>query len=639
MRRHRLAECTLMLCAVLFAAHHACAAALVRDGAAQAPIVAAGASEAVTELHDVLQRVSGADFKIVKPTKSQAGLHVGLASDFPWLKLDDTSGLGPEGFIIKTEGDSVYLVAKELPGVQHAVTTFLQRLGCRWFFPGDVWAVIPTRPTIAGVWNERQTPSFPTQRRIWYGFGAYPRAGREHADWLRHNRMGGPIDVSIGHTWHGLNPDKDFEAHPDWFALVAGKRQPTKPCYTHPEVLGIAIAAAMKRADAGDKMISQTPPDGLGYCECDRCKEVFQGGEPFAEYSSLFARRPDGVLVNITSETLFRFINQIAAAVAAKHPGTLIGCYAYSAYSHPPSFDLHPNVYLQTTTAYRRTPITLAEQLDAFGQKTRQLGVREYYSVFQWDWDYPDPGKLTPVQLQEDLKFFRGHGVTAVNAEASNNWGPRGLGYYVAAQLMWDVNADTKAIVRDFYENAFGPAAPAIERYYVRWYGPSAAALPGAGAGASDLPEQQTLLEKNVFNVEALKAAIGDLDEAGRLAGDRADVGDIRERVDQLRMYLHYLTLRYRLWQAQKAGDKAGVLAAIEAETVFGGRLADTNLVHTRALVGKAFPRRFRAFEKQLADVPEAQQSGKGWRKLGDPPGHDELDRLWAADKKLLGLK
>ena len=73
--------------------------------------------------------------------------------------------------------------------------------------------MIPKNNAIAGAWNERQTPSFPLQRKIWYGFGASPTCARDLADWERHNRMGGPIAITIGHTWHGLDPKRDFEKH------------------------------------------------------------------------------------------------------------------------------------------------------------------------------------------------------------------------------------------------------------------------------------------------------------------------------------------------------------------------------------------------------------------------------------------
>jgi hypothetical protein len=605
---------------------------LIKDGVARMPVIKGSVEEPVAELRHYLRQMTGTTLDVASAGQGKAGIYVGLVKDFPWFKVDRADELGPEGFVLQSDGTSLYLVAAKPRGVQHAVSTLLQRLGCRWYFPGEAWQIIPRRKTIAGQWHERHTPAFPTQRRIWYGYGAYPAGKRDLEEWERHNRMGGPIEVSIGHTWHGLNPDRDFAKHPDWFALVDGKRQPTKPCYSHPQVLERAIQSALKQAGQGKGMISMTPPDGLGYCECERCLAVFAGGKPFRSHSTLFARRPDGALVNITSETLFAFVNQVAAAVAKKYSQTLIGCYAYSAYSHPPSFKLHPNVYLQTTTAFRRTPITLQEQITAFGKKTKQVGIREYYSVYQWDWDYPDPGKMAPNRLVEDLKFYHRNGITAVNAEASNNWAARGLGYYVASQLMWDVDVDVKEIVRDFYQQAFGPAAGAMQRYYARWYGPDVAVLKDERA----LPKPCVLYEKGKFDVDALKAAYRDLDEAVRLVP--VDSG-YRQRIDLLRMYAHYLFLRYRLYQAEQAHDDRHILDAIKAETIFAGQLTNTNMIHSRPLIGKAFLRRFRTHQALLAGVEEAQQAGKGWRQIGDPPTRKQLEMLWSADKAELGLR
>ena len=140
---------------------------LVKDGGALVPIVRGTVAEPVNELKVYLDRISGADFQIVEPSSGLAGLYVGLSSDFPDLNENDV--ISAEGFRIRTDRHSVYLLGVDPRGVQHAVSTFLQRLGCRWFFPGQAWEVIPAQPTIAGSWNETQVPSFPTKRRIWYG--------------------------------------------------------------------------------------------------------------------------------------------------------------------------------------------------------------------------------------------------------------------------------------------------------------------------------------------------------------------------------------------------------------------------------------------------------------------------------------
>lgn len=604
---------------------------LVRDGQAQLHVIAGSVPEPVADLRHYLKAMSGADFELHPATNAAHGLFVGLAADFPHLELRDISALGPEGFLLKSGERCLYLIADTPLGLQHAVTTFLQRLGCRWFFPGKTWEVIPRRKTIAGAWGERQKPDFGIQRRIWPGYGLYARNRQEWGEWDRHNRMGGPVPISIGHSWIGLSHEADFDKHPEWFALVNGRRQPTKPCYSHPDVLERASRYAADRAAAGSRMVSMSAPDGLGFCECERCLAILKGAQPYREHGTTWGRLPDGRLVNVTSESLFRLVNEAAAAVTGTLPDALLGCYAYSAYSHPPTFEMHPNVYIQVTTAFRRTHLSLEEQLGGWGDKVKSLGIREYYSVYQWDWDEPYPGRVRPDHLRRDLRLFLANGVTAVNAEASNNWGPRGLGYYVASHLLWDVDTDITALVADFYERAFGPAARAVERYYVRWYGPVAA----TGGRASDA---LGMAEKSPDTVspEELKAAFQDLDEAARLVvGDRA----CRDRVDALRLYLHYLCLRRRLREAVAGGDRQAILAAIKAETVFGGRLNDTNMIHTRPLIGKAFLRRFRKHKALLSDLSSENSEGCMWRRLGTPPAHEELQRLWADDRILLGAE
>ncbi len=597
---------------------------LAQDGVAALPIVASEGSGPAEDLANYLSRMSGAEFARL-PKSEGAALFVGTFADFPRSRIGLGEQLGAEEFVIRSDGGSLYLIGGGEQGVSHAVFTLLGELGCRWYFPGETWEEIPRRTTIKGVWDIRDKPDFALGRRIWYGFGAYAKNKADWENWNQHNRMGGPEELQIGHTWAGLNPAKDFDEHPDWFALVDGRRSPEKPCYSHPEVIATMIDYARAAAASGRKCISLSAPDGLGFCECEKCRSVFHGAEPTREHGTLFAERPDGVTVNITSETFFGAVNRVAAEIGKDHPGVTLACYAYSAYSHPPSFDLHPNIYVQTTTAYRRTLLDLKEQLSQFGAKAKKLGIREYYSVFQWDWDWPEPGKMAPETLRDDLRFFRDNGVGAVNAEASDNWAARGLGYYLAARLMWDVDAAPAPLLEDFYTGAFGPASKAMERYFVRWYGSSAAV-----SDRERLPAQAKAFDGKI-NLSALSDAFRDLDSAAKAT---AEGTKHRARVDDLRCYLHYLLLRQRLEWAEATGDRETILGAIRAETEFGGRLSDTNMIHTRALIGKAFPRRFRDFARQLEGIDT-----KAWRLVGTPPDSGEIRRLWDEDRKLLDLR
>jgi hypothetical protein len=606
---------------------------IAESGKARLSIVAGSVKEPVEELARYLRRIADADFKVEKKAGEAGGLYVGLASDFPALKIEKADELGDEGFLLRTDGADVLLIGNDPLGVQHAVTTLLHRLGCRWFFPGAVWEVVPARQTLEVSFDERQVPSFSIGRHLFYGYGAFGPCDRDFKEWNRHNRMGGPGPISLGHTWFGLNATKDLAAHPEWFALVAGKRKASKPCYTHPDVVKQGIRHALEAAAAGSTLVSLSPPDGLDFCECERCLAVCRGGTTFRKHLATFARRPDGVVVSVASETVFGFVNQVAAAVAAKYPRTRVGCMAYSAYSEPPSFNLHPNVFVQATTAYRRTDLTLAEQLSTFRDRGCQAGLREYFSVYQWDWDVKPPqGTLSPAQLRAVFARYHEYGVRCINAEASNNWGPRGLSYYLAANVMWNTRADTGALLRDFTTSAFGPAAEAMQRFYRHWYG--AAALDGAEAPAEETGERA----EELVSKARLRELFKDLDEAAKLTKDRPDC---LARVDHLRMYFHYLMLRHRTTEAGAGKDihenRQAILDAVRAETTFGGRLTYTNMIHSRPLLGKAFDRRFKKFEALLKAVPESQTANKGWRALGAPPTHAEVEAFWEDDRTMLG--
>src|SRR5579872_1512827 len=149
-------------------------AVVVADaGQPRLTIVVGSVKEGIDELQKVLRRMSGAEFKIAAEPAKAGSLFVGLAADFPALKIDKADELGTEGFLLKTDGTHVWLIGNKPLGVQHAITTFLHKLGCRWFFPGAVWEVIPERKTIAVRFDERQVPSFSLGRHIHYGFGAF----------------------------------------------------------------------------------------------------------------------------------------------------------------------------------------------------------------------------------------------------------------------------------------------------------------------------------------------------------------------------------------------------------------------------------------------------------------------------------
>lgn len=162
-------------------------------------------------------------------------------------------------------------------------------------------------------------------------------------------------------------------------------------------------------------------------------------------------------------------------------------------------------------------------------KKCRHFGLYDYYSIWIQQRDMPPGGRGADLTtLCKQVPRFATSGAQVLNCESSNNWGPNGLGYYVANRLMWDPALDADAIVADFHDRAFGPAAPVMKRYYERL----------------DRGRQPMMGEP------LLASALRDLDQAGALARDRPDV---LARLDHLKQYLHYVRL---MWEFEQLGSR-----------------------------------------------------------------------------------
>ena len=70
--------------------------------------------------------------------------------------------------------------------------------------------------------------------------------------------------------------------------------------------------------------------------------------------------------------------------------------------------------------------------------------------------------------LRRTIPEFHSRGARFLSAESSDNWGPNGLGYYLAARLLWDVDEaqNIDELVEAFLQRAFGPAKEPMAEFY-----------------------------------------------------------------------------------------------------------------------------------------------------------------------------
>ncbi|MDA0591408.1 MAG: DUF4838 domain-containing protein [Planctomycetota bacterium] len=459
---------------------------------------------------------------------------VGTIDDFPQVQdqgIADALKIGPyfdgvEAYAIRTTDSRVLLLGAKPLGVSHAASAFLERLGYRMYFPSQNWEVVPSIPTLRADMNVSDRPDYLAYMAL-YGFGAFPDdGGRDMADydrWMRRNRKGMSLPVMAGHSWQQIIIDNqaEFDAHPEYFALVDGKRDvqavqigTPKLCVSNPELIKLCKRWARKYFEDNprEEMVSMDPSDYNGpdgNCQCEKCNAIGKG---------------------TSSDKVFFLANEVAREVAPQ--GKMVGLLAYEHHSDVPSFKLEDNVYVQLTRIFIRGEHSYDQLITEWQNKAMAMGHYDYWSVFHWFEDmHPSRYGNNVEYLTTSIRNWHAHGGRSLNPEITNGWGVHGRGLYLAAHLRWHVDMDVDAFLDDFYRRAFGPAGESMKAYYERldW---------------SRFP---------VFNDHIVALAYRDLERATEQATGHPDV---LARIDDLKIYMHYFHLKWQFDHEQDAAAR-----------------------------------------------------------------------------------
>lgn len=499
---------------------------------------------AASNLVHYLSRITGQPFAFEEGSQGP-GIRVGLFASF-----SDRSVLPPveatpftrETYLLRSTSEGLLLLGATDLAVEHAVWDLLDRLGYRQFFPGPVWEVVPRVPDLAIAVDTLQTPAF-LARRIWYNWGLWGYNRQPYAEWCARNRMAKGFDLNSGHSYETIVATfrSEFDAHPDYFALVGGERKrgsDAKFCVSHPGLQDLIRRYAIKRFTENPALdsISLDPSDGGGWCECEACAAL---GSP-SDRALLLA--------NIAAE----------AANALGLDPKFIGMYAYNRHATPPALRVHPNVIISATTAFITGGYTLDQILEGWQAKGATLGIYDYYSVVDWDWNLPKRARAAnPFLLASNLVHYYQKGARFIDCESGDAWGPYGLGYAIAARVMWDLNEAERVQfwIDDFLAKAFGPAEEPMRRFYALMTVDNTRRSPRDQVGRM---------------YRALKEAL-------EQCGDQAD---IRGRIDHLILYTHYVELFHAYQNAVGSAKEA----ARDQVLAYVYRIRRTMMVHAYGL-------------------------------------------------------
>ncbi|MEW5945142.1 MAG: DUF4838 domain-containing protein [bacterium] len=423
---------------------------------------------AADELRNFLEEIGGARLVIVPESGAPDSPHIFVGPVRKALELtgaEEYGSLGAEGFIIRTSGENLFIAGGAPRGTLYGAYTFLEEnLGCRWYAPDASLIPKKDRVIVTGL-DVRQAPAFEYREPFFHH--AFD------ADWAARNKVngtrppltrkhGGKIEYShFVHTFYDLvPPDEYFDEHPEYFALINGKRtrENAQLCLTNPDLVGIAAGRvlAWMRENPAAAIFSVSQNDNVFSCQCRRCLE-----------SDRLEGSPAG--------TLLRFVNAVAAETAKKHPDKFIDTLAYQYTERPPLLTKpRPNVIVRLCHMAPSCDLhqlnrcmwnaNYVKNLKAWTKITERVYVWHYVTDFHhYVMPFPDLKAIV-----RDIPFYSRQGVRGFFGQGSYE-SPGGdmaeLKAWLIAKLLWNPDADPDALIRDFVGGYFGAAAPHMLDY------------------------------------------------------------------------------------------------------------------------------------------------------------------------------
>lgn len=528
---------------------------------------------AAEELKNYIRKISGADLEITKNNDGLSGVKIYVGPNKALATLGVTAkSLNKEGFIIKTIDDNIVLLGYDDIGTQFAVYSFLEDyLGIRWLWPGELGEVVPQSATIrikeidvtqqahfkwrnlgpdGALWGATSGPTEMHARELLLGITENHLA--EVHLWEKRNKWGG-MKISGGHSLSEIFPgDKYAKTHPEYYALVNGRRDVpgpnydfkhgSQPCTTHPDVIRIAGEWATKFFDdhPDHDAVNMSMNDGYGYCECERCKAL----------DNSFLDKGKSIDNSSITDRIYTYINQIAEIVQKKHPDKYIVCFAYGLYKLPPEkISLNPMVIPQFTlwSAYMHANDNLKREnmnnIKIWKDISNMMGIYEYYINGSW----PGLPRIAVSLYAENIKELYEMGVELFQTQSGNEFATNGINYYVAGKLLWNTSLDKQELFNDYFEKGFGRAGEYVKQYFERmekaW---ESVTRDGKDVSAGSLESSKIL---DLYTPELLDQCRQDLDKAAEVA----DTEVYKKRVEFIRVGLKYTELT--VVAAQKTKD------------------------------------------------------------------------------------
>lgn len=595
---------------------------LVEDGRANAAIVTADdpypvSRLAAEELAAHIEQSTKVRLPIIPEseapsTETNARIYIGSTEAAQNLGID-ADALTNDTYILRTEGDALYIVGKEddsefhesgLNGTLYGVYEALHRyVGVLWVWPGELGTYVPQANTIAipTTLDEEQPPKLLNRRfRSHHVRNAAEAAANGNAPspaglnfsadvvqdywadkevFLRRHRMGhSQSRYAPGHRFYGWWEEYG-EEHPDWFMMHEDGQRGYKehvPPYgaaTSPANVGMCVSNAelhryiVEEAWDGGDQLSLGEVDRRGFCQCEDCL-AWDGPQPKpGEYPS--SVRAD-YEPQVVSDRYVKFWKTVREMAAEHNPDVTITTFLYWNYFPAPLEEIELGEHFYGEFVPWTGPaawMPMSEALDAWVREQwlgwYNTGMRLAYRPNMLHGGYVMP-YFSTRQAGAFMNFAYEHGLEGVDFDTLfGHWATKGPMLYLYLRLAWEPDADIDKLRREYF-SIFGPAETQVERYFDFWEDHSHVIAERAIELAKATPDDQFCPHTGFFATlfpgrsmrshieyppELFEEAAEMLAEALALAQEH-ERDEYAERVHFLQVGLENARLSSQLWEA-----------------------------------------------------------------------------------------
>lgn len=429
---------------------------------------------AVSFLAESLQQMIGCGtIEIIEDGKADKGCFISIGN----TQLSENINIDQienDGYILKVKDNNLIIKGANQSGTKNGIYDFLEtKLGC--MFLRNDYDYIPEFPTIRlENYDEVINPSIAWRKQF-----QYEALQNNWYDKLKLNGTKAKEGFKEGiyaqwGTWchtqfQFVPPEKYFDSHPEYFALINGKRcyqakwhssdMQTHLCLTNEDVYEI-VKAGMKseiqknpEALYWDFSIMDTP---VKVCQCPECNRIN------TKYQS-------------NSATIIMFINRLAKDLGKEFPNLMFSTLAYQDCINPPvGLEVEQNVVIKLcanpgsqgysySVGANKNSKQIKLLLESWGNIAKNIVVWDYVVDFN---HLLLPFPNYDVQ-KANMDFYVDNNVMGVFHQGSREKGDEmaDMRTYLLSRQMWDKDIDFEALMKKYIRLNYGQASPYIEEY------------------------------------------------------------------------------------------------------------------------------------------------------------------------------